>query len=682
MPQPRKNGDRAGRTTAAMLALLVLVLVPGLGTGLVSGAAPRAATVTPPDMRLLVLTDAISIGLDPATGHRLLRYSHVTADSGAGPFEIDPTYDPETGTATFTQAIYSSSAPGVWSLDHRVPLPVVGVFDPPAEYQFPLNAFTLHAIDADGSAGAVVASSPKSDYCITGDYFVGDAPVSPDHTFIPADNCTDPTKPLGWSPGWGDHYDQVDDGQPIDLGAVPDGRYILRGIVDPRHLLTESDATNNVTDTVLTISGNAVTVGAQTHPDLGLPSVRMTAPAAGAVVSGTVTLAAAAQATPPATVRSVQFLLDGDPLGRPVTAAPYTTAWTVGSTTPGVHHLSAQVTDSRATLNTAAAVAVTVKAAPPDGSSASGDTTPPTVAISNPVAGQTLSGTVRVAARTHDDVAMRSVQFLLDGQALGAPDTTAPYATTWRTTRATAGRHTLSARATDTAGNVGRAAGVPVRVRNPAAPMTCFVVQAKVSVHGHGTVRTRPIHTAMAGEVLLALVAADGPARARAQTARVSGAGLTWRRVRRANAQYGDAEIWTARTRRVLTAARIRSSLARSGYDQSLTVLAMAGATGTGASAARSGATGPPSVRVRITGPAASLVFAVGNDWDRSVPRRLPRGQILADQWLDRATGDTFWSQYTNHALSPAGTVVSMRATTPTTDRWNMAAVELVGDRD
>ena len=62
--------------------------------------------------------------------------------------------------------------------------------------------------------------------------------------------------PLGWSVGWGDEYDQTDPGQPIDLTGVPDGTYTLQGTVDPDHVLTESNPTNNVVDTVLQITGN------------------------------------------------------------------------------------------------------------------------------------------------------------------------------------------------------------------------------------------------------------------------------------------------------------------------------------------------------------------------------------------------------------------------------------------
>src|SRR5215831_9599849 len=117
--------------------VLFLVVSLALQAGLALAAS--AATITPPDMQIKVPTNPISIGTDPVTGHRMLRFTHITWDAGAGPFEIDPTYDSATGTATFVQSIYNSPSPGVWSLDHTVPLPVTGVFDSPDDYQFPLT---------------------------------------------------------------------------------------------------------------------------------------------------------------------------------------------------------------------------------------------------------------------------------------------------------------------------------------------------------------------------------------------------------------------------------------------------------------------------------------------------------------------------------------------------------------
>ncbi|MGC1485039.1 MAG: Ig-like domain-containing protein [Candidatus Acidiferrum sp.] len=94
------------------------------------------------------------------------------------------------------------------------------------------------------------------------------------------------------------------------------------------------------------------------------------------------------------------------------------------------------------------------------------DKTPPTASITSPVANASLAGTVSVTANASDNVAVASVQFLVDGANLGAPVTAAPYTTSWDTTTVVNGAHTLSATATDTSGNVGNATGVVVNATN------------------------------------------------------------------------------------------------------------------------------------------------------------------------------------------------------------------------
>lgn len=879
-----RSHRRLSRTTGSARVTVMLV---ALFAGLIAWTAPAmAAAVALPDMKILVPTNLISISVDPATGHRMLRYTHITEDAGTGPFEIDPAYNPATGIASFVQSIYNSPSPGVWNLDHTVPVAVNGTFVNGSDYRFPLTAFTLQPVNADGTLGSVVATSPKTDYCITGDNRVGDVPNTPSGTTPPASNCSDPTKALGWSVGWGDQYDQTDSGQPIDINSLPDGSYVLRAIVDPQHVLTESSVTNNVTDTRLTIRGTTVTVGAQTQPTVTPPSVTITNPAPGASVTGTVTLSVAASAAAPATVSSVQYLLDGNPLGGPQTA-PFSYPWTVGSTPTGSHRLSAQATDSTGSIATAPVVQVNVPSSGgttgfavdrtltqnghgttttsafstssagetlvafvgADGPASSGsqsvsvsgaglswrrvvqanaqygdaevwtataslvlsgvtvtstptasnfdqqlsvlaftgsngvgasasasaatgapsarltstaagslsyaagadwdnatartvgtgqvmlsqrldtttgdtfwvqgtatavsasgqavtlndtapttdrwnlaavevipngtpppppppDTTPPTASIVSPAAGQTVSGTTSVVATASDNVAVASVQLLLDGQALGAPVVAAPYAVQWDTTKASSGSHTLSARALDTAGNTGTSSPITVTVQNPVPPMTCFVLQTQKSVHGSGTVTTPALTTAMAGEVLVAFVASDGPAASNAQSVTVSGAGLTWTLVTRANGEFGDSEIWTATAATVLTNATVVATPARSGFDQDLTVIAMEGVLGVGASASRSAASGAATLNLTTTA-ATSLVFAVGNDWDRATARTLPTGLVALDQWVDTRTGDTYWSEYTNQPTGTAGTSVTIGTTAPTGDQWNLAAVEL-----
>ena len=83
-----------------------------------------------------------------------------------------------------------------------------------------------------------------------------------------------------------------------------------------------------------------------------------------------------------------------------------------------------------------------------------GDTTPPNVSIAAPAGGSSVSGTVNVDATASDDVGVQSVQFKLDGQDLGAPDTAAPYRVSWDTRGATNGpRNSCTAVARDAAGN-------------------------------------------------------------------------------------------------------------------------------------------------------------------------------------------------------------------------------------
>ena len=93
------------------------------------------------------------------------------------------------------------------------------------------------------------------------------------------------------------------------------------------------------------------------------------------------------------------------------------------------------------------------------------DTTPPTVRITTPAAGQTVSGDVPVAIDVADNVAVRSVTLLLDG-VTAATLTSAPYTYSWNTAAATDGPHTLEAIAADTSSNSANTGPVGVTVSN------------------------------------------------------------------------------------------------------------------------------------------------------------------------------------------------------------------------
>jgi fibronectin type 3 domain-containing protein len=98
------------------------------------------------------------------------------------------------------------------------------------------------------------------------------------------------------------------------------------------------------------------------------------------------------------------------------------------------------------------------------------DTTPPAVTLTAPAGGTTVSGTTAVSATASDDVGVAGVQFKVDGQNVGAEDTTAPYSVSWSTASTTNGTHDLTAVARDAAGNRTTSTVVTVTVSNTAGP--------------------------------------------------------------------------------------------------------------------------------------------------------------------------------------------------------------------
>jgi hypothetical protein len=106
------------------------------------------------------------------------------------------------------------------------------------------------------------------------------------------------------------------------------------------------------------------------------------------------------------------------------------------------------------------------------------DTTAPTVSISAPADGATVSGAITVSANAGDDVGVAGVQFKLDGANLGAEDTSAPFSTAWDTRSASNGTHTLTAVARDGAGNTKTATTVTVTASNTAPPPASGLVAA------------------------------------------------------------------------------------------------------------------------------------------------------------------------------------------------------------
>ncbi|MGZ8222648.1 MAG: Ig-like domain-containing protein, partial [Methylobacter sp.] len=227
--------------------------------------------------------------------------------------------------------------------------------------------------------------------------------------------------------------------------AAANGNYTLTAVA-------KDAAGNQTTSGSVSVTVNNPVV------DTILPTVSLTAPANGASVSGSVPVSA--DAADNIGVVGVQFQLDGANLGAEVTAAPYSLAWDTTTVLDGSHSLTAVARDAAGNTATSSIVSVTVN-------NPVADTILPTVSLTAPASGASVSGSVPVSADAADNIGIVGVQFKLDGVNLDVEDTTAPYSVSWNTTAAANGNYTLTAVARDAAGNQTSSGSISATVNNP-----------------------------------------------------------------------------------------------------------------------------------------------------------------------------------------------------------------------
>jgi hypothetical protein len=94
------------------------------------------------------------------------------------------------------------------------------------------------------------------------------------------------------------------------------------------------------------------------------------------------------------------------------------------------------------------------------------DTTAPNTSLTAPTAGQTINGNVTLSANATDGAGgsgVAKVDFLVDGNIVGTA-TSSPYQINWNSNSVPTGNHTILAKATDLAGNVGTSPSIVVTV--------------------------------------------------------------------------------------------------------------------------------------------------------------------------------------------------------------------------
>jgi hypothetical protein len=110
------------------------------------------------------------------------------------------------------------------------------------------------------------------------------------------------------------------------------------------------------------------------------------------------------------------------------------------------------------------------------------DTTLPTVSVTAPANGATVTGTTAISANAADAGGINRVDFLVDGVTVGT-DTSAPYAISWNSTTVADGSRTINARAVDNAGNQATAS-LTATVNNTAPPPAQIARRAEATSSG------------------------------------------------------------------------------------------------------------------------------------------------------------------------------------------------------
>ena len=121
----------------------------------------------------------------------------------------------------------------------------------------------------------------------------------------------------------------------------------------------------------------------------------------------------------------------------------------------------------------------------------SADTTSPSVSITSPSTGTTVSGSINITANASDNVGVTGVQFYDNGNAIGSEDTSSPYKISWNTSSVSNGNHNITARARDLAGNTSNSGTIVVNVNNVTSGSittpTTITATSSVSISGSGS---------------------------------------------------------------------------------------------------------------------------------------------------------------------------------------------------
>lgn len=224
----------------------------------------------------------------------------------------------------------------------------------------------------------------------------------------------------------------------------------------PWNSTTVSDGTHTITAVARDTANNTTTATAVSVTVINPPTLSITSPTEGQSIVGTSVTIAYTKSGDLADADHAHFKLDG---GTTKMDLDFDGNYVLTNVSAGSHTLVGLIARSDHTEIAESEDLVQFTTTVPD-------TTNPEVDILYPLEGASISGTLTLTATASDNVAISQVQFKVDNQNVGAPDTTSPFQTSWNTSIATNGAHTITAIATDTSLNTTTSNPVTVNVQN------------------------------------------------------------------------------------------------------------------------------------------------------------------------------------------------------------------------
>ncbi len=237
-----------------------------------------------------------------------------------------------------------------------------------------------------------------------------------------------------------------------DTTTTPNGVYALTA-------KAYDVAGNSATSTPVSVT----VANAGSNTDTTKPVATFISPASGATVSGNTSIIATA--TDNTAVTKMELYLDNVMVLSRLASTNITYRWSTTTATNSTHTAYTKAYDAAGNVGTSPVSTFTVNN--------NVDPTPPTVSISTPANGSTISDTTTISATATDNVGVTKVDFYKDTDTTPfATDTTSPFTSDLNTINIYNGSHTLYAKAYDMAGNIGTSSVITINVYNSPVPPT------------------------------------------------------------------------------------------------------------------------------------------------------------------------------------------------------------------